>query len=124
MERIIELSELLDWYGPLLTERQRGIVSQYANEDCSLSEIAEREGISRQGVRDTLRRAEEQLRGYENALKLAERFQKQERLAAAMRGVLKESGLTDKEKDLLLLSLDGIEAVSYTHLTLPTMAVV
>lgn len=111
MERIIELSELLDWYGPLLTERQRVIVSQYANEDCSLSEIAEREGISRQGVRDTLRRAEEQLRGYENALKLAERFQKQERLAAAMRGVLKESGLTDKEKDLLLLSLDGIEAI-------------
>lgn len=111
MERIIELSELLDWYGALLTERQRAIVSQYANEDCSLSEIAEREGISRQGVRDTLRRAEEQLRGYEKALRTAERFQKQERLTAAMRTLLKESQLTDKEKDLLLLSLDGIEAI-------------
>ena len=111
MERIIELSELLDWYGSLLTEKQRGIVSQYANEDCSLSEIAEREGISRQGVRDTLKRAEDQLRGYEKALRLAERFQKQERLAAAMRTLLKESALTDKQKDLLLLALDGIGAI-------------
>lgn len=111
MEKIIELSELLDWYGSLLTGKQRSLMSQYANEDCSLSEIAEREGISRQGVRDTLKRGEEQLREYEKALRLAERFQKQERLAAAMRGLVKESGLTDKEKDLLLLALDGIEAI-------------
>lgn len=111
MERIIELGELLDWYGSLLTEKQRSIVSQYANEDCSLSEMAEREGISRQGVRDTLKRAEEQLREYEKALRLAERFQKQERLAAAMRGLVKESKLTEKEQGLLLLALDGIEAV-------------
>ena len=72
MEKLIELGELLDWYGMLLTQKQREITSQYANENCSLSEIAEREGISRQGVRDTLKRAEEQLRGYEQAMKLVE----------------------------------------------------
>ena len=50
MDKLIELGELLDWYGLLLTEKQREIMAQYANENCSLSEIAEREGISRQGV--------------------------------------------------------------------------
>jgi predicted DNA-binding protein YlxM (UPF0122 family) len=69
----------------LLTQKQRELMSQYANENCSLSEIAEREGISRQGVRDTLKRAEEQLRGYEKALKLVEKFDRQEKLMAAMR---------------------------------------
>ena len=58
MDKLIELGELLDWYGLLLTEKQREIMAQYANENCSLSEIAGREGISRQGVRDTLKRAE------------------------------------------------------------------
>ena len=53
-EKLIELGELLDWYGLLLTEKQREIMAQYANENCSLSEIAEREGISRQGVRDQI----------------------------------------------------------------------
>ena len=47
MDKLIELGELLDWYGLLLTEKQREIMAQYANENCSLSEIAEREGICR-----------------------------------------------------------------------------
>ena len=42
MEKLIELGELLDWYGLLLTEKQREIMAQYANENCSLSEIAKK----------------------------------------------------------------------------------
>ena len=45
MERLFELGMLLDRYESLLTERQAGILRQYADENCSLSEIAEREGI-------------------------------------------------------------------------------
>ncbi len=70
----VELGILLDFYGPLLTKRQLCIMEQTVNEDCSLSEIAEREGISRQGVRDALRKAEEQLRFYEQRMRVAGRF--------------------------------------------------
>ena len=111
MEKLIELGELLDWYGLLLTEKQREIMAQYANENCSLSEIAEREGISRQGVRDTLKRAEEQLRAYETTLHLVEKFNRQEKLMAAMRLLVKESHVTDREKELLQQGLDTVESV-------------
>ena len=111
MEKLIELGELLDWYGMLLNQKQRELMSQYANENCSLSEIAEREGISRQGVRDTLKRAEEQLRAYESSLKLVEKFDRQEKLMAAMRLLVKESHVTDREKELLQQGLDTVESV-------------
>ena len=86
-------------------------MAQYANENCSLSEIAEREGISRQGVRDTLKRAEEQLRDYEKTLHLVEKFNRQEKLMAAMRLLVKESHVTDREKELLQQGLDTVESV-------------
>lgn len=111
MDKFIELGELLDWYGMLLTQKQRAVMEQYANENCSLSEIAEREGISRQGVRDALKRGEEQLRAYERELRLAERFNRQERLMAAMRTLIKESHVSDREKELLGMGLDTIESV-------------
>ena len=52
-------SMLLDFYGQLLTEKQRECFDLHFNEDLSLSEIAEQSGISRQGVWDNIRRAEE-----------------------------------------------------------------
>ena len=73
MEKHVELSYLLDFYGALLTDHQRSLMEQTVNEDCSLSEIAEREGISRQGVRDALKRGEEQLYTMEKKLLFAAR---------------------------------------------------
>ena len=70
MERLVELARLLDFYGTLLTERQRALMAQYAYEDCSLGEISEREGISRQAVRDAIVHGESQLRAYEDKLRL------------------------------------------------------
>ena len=80
MSRIKELdvSILLDLYGSLLTEKQRSILSMYYNDDFSLTEIAENEGISRQAVQDLLRRSEAKLTEWENALRLMERFRKTE----------------------------------------------
>lgn len=73
MEKHVRLGLLLDIYGELLTERQRSILFQSVNEDCSLAEIAEREGVSRQAVRDAIIKAADNLEGYEAKLKLMER---------------------------------------------------
>ncbi len=76
MERIVELGTLLAHYGALLTERQRTILRQAAWEDCSLSEIAEREGMTRQGVHDSIRCSDRQLRAYDEKLNLIARFER------------------------------------------------
>lgn len=70
MDRLVELGQLMDWYGAFLTERQRSLVRQYAFEDLSLGEIAQRENISRQAVRDAITTAETELRQMEQALGL------------------------------------------------------
>lgn len=57
----LKYSRLLDIYGEMLTEKQREMLSLYYNDDLSLSEIAANEGISRQGVRDSIKRGEESL---------------------------------------------------------------
>lgn len=74
MSNRIETGWLYDFYGPLLTERQQKLLSLYCNEDFSLSEIAAREGISRQGVYDAVHRAERQLEAYEKQLSLLARY--------------------------------------------------
>jgi hypothetical protein len=70
----LEISFLLDFYGEMLTQKQRDFLVYYYNEDLSLSEIAENEGITRQGVRDAIKRAETQLIDMESKLGLAARF--------------------------------------------------
>ena len=61
MDKFEEMALLLDIYGELLTEKQRDVMDQYYNYDLSLQEIAENEGISKQGVHDLIRRAEHSL---------------------------------------------------------------
>ena len=62
MAKNLEISFLLDFYGDMLTDKQRDVVELYYNEDLSLAEIAAHSGITRQGVRDSIKRAEGQLR--------------------------------------------------------------
>ena len=73
VEERLETGWLLTFYGPLLTERQQKLLALYCEEDFSLSEIASREGISRQGVYDAVRRGAAQLESYEKQLGLLER---------------------------------------------------
>lgn len=70
----LEISFLLDFYGDMLTEKQREMIEYYYNDDLSLSEIAENQGITRQGVRDAIMRAQGQLKEMEERLGLARRF--------------------------------------------------
>ncbi len=74
MAKNMEISLLLDFYGDMLTEKQRSVIEYYYNDDLSLSEIADNEGITRQGVRDSIKRAEVQLLDMEERLGLARRF--------------------------------------------------
>lgn len=74
MDKIYEQTMLFDFYGELLTEHQRRIYEDVVYNDMSLGEIAEEQGISRQGVHDLVRRCDRILQGYENKLHLVERF--------------------------------------------------
>ncbi len=68
------MTMLYDFYGELLTERQREFYELYYDEDLSLSEIAENYGISRQGVRDVIVRAEAYMTEIEDKTGLVKRF--------------------------------------------------
>lgn len=75
MSKNLDITLLLDFYGDMLTEKQRSFISFYYNDDLSLSEIAANEGITRQGVRDAIKRAEAQLVNMEERLGLVARFE-------------------------------------------------
>lgn len=74
MAKNLEVSFLLDFYGNMLTEKQRDALEYYYNEDLSLGEIALNLGITRQGVRDAVKRAEGLLFEMEERLGLVKRF--------------------------------------------------
>ncbi len=76
MEKIYQQALLYDFYGELLTEHQRNIYEDAVCNDMSLGEIAEENGISRQGVHDLIRRCDKILLDYEAKLHLVERFAK------------------------------------------------
>ncbi len=69
------MSMLFDFYGELLTERQQTCFDLYYNEDLSLAEIAQHYGITRQGVRDNIQRAEAKLESIEAKTGLMARSQ-------------------------------------------------
>ena len=75
MGKNLDIILLIDFYGDMLTEKQRNFISCYYNDDLSLSEIAANEGITRQGVRDAIKRAEAQLVNMEERLGLVARFE-------------------------------------------------
>ncbi len=68
----LQLSQLLSTYGAMLTQKQRDIVAMYCDCDCTLSEVASEQGISRQAVRDTVVKAEKTLTALENELHIAQ----------------------------------------------------
>lgn len=73
-DKTLTMTMLLDFYGELLTERQRACFDMYYNEDLSLAEIAENEGITRQGARDLIHRAQSALLDTEQKTGLLRRY--------------------------------------------------
>lgn len=82
MAKDLRYAALLDIYGGVLTDKQRDMLELYYNEDLSLSEIAETAGISRQGVRDSIKRGEETLSELESKIGVIETLEKYKRLLA------------------------------------------
>ena len=80
MEKEVEISMLWQIYGKLLTEKQYEFIDYYYNEDLSLSEIAENENITRQAVRDIIKKGERKLFEYEEKLLFMKRTINQEKL--------------------------------------------
>lgn len=74
MAKELKFVMLLDCYGELLTEHQRNIMELYYCEDLSLSEISEPLGITRQAVRDLIKRTEQLLAEYEEKLGFADKL--------------------------------------------------
>ena len=92
MAKNLEISTLLDYYGMLLTDKQRETVEYYYDDDLSLGEIAENTGISRQGVRDSIKRSEAVL------------FEAEEKL-----GLIKKSDMLKKSLGEIRRNIDIID---------------
>ena len=102
---------LLDIYGELLTERKRERLDYYYEEDYSLSEISELTGISRQGVRDSLRKSASELVEFESKLKLYEKKTALEQLIAQMRETLEKISDSEENKASVVSVLTRLSAM-------------
>ena len=74
MDQILRQTLLFDFYGDLLTQHQREIYEDVVCNDISKSEVAEREGVSRQNIHELVRKCDKQMEAYEEKLHLMERF--------------------------------------------------
>lgn len=79
MEKKVQISMLIEIYGNLLTEKQLNILDDYYNMDLSLSEIAENNQITRQAVRDIIKKGEKKLFEFEEKLLVMKKMLKQEK---------------------------------------------
>lgn len=99
MSKDLSLCDLLDVYGPLLTEKQRRLLELYYYDDLSLSEIVENEGGSRQGALDMIKRAGKELLQMEQALSLVKNARKRGSVITELKAAL-EAGDSEKAKKL------------------------
>ena len=107
MEKIVEQGLLYDFYGELLTDHQRHVYEDVVFNDMSLSEIAEEQGISRLGVHDLNKRCDRILAGYEEKLRMVEKFNQTKRMVEEIKTL---AGTYKKNGDMNLI--DRIEAIS------------
>ena len=99
MEKNVQISMLCEIYGKLLTKNQLNILENYYDNDLSLSEIAQNEGITRQAVRDIIKKGENKLFELEEKLEIMKRMLKQEeQIAIILAEISKiEEKSTDKQ---------------------------
>ena len=105
MDDRTEISLLMDFYGQLLTQKQRNILEQYYNMDYSLSEIAENQKTSRQAIHDLIKRCYKTLNDYEDKLSLLKNSIMEEEIKKEIIGLLKEKHCDSSEIIKLLEEL-------------------
>jgi predicted DNA-binding protein YlxM (UPF0122 family) len=109
IEKVLKINLLYDFYGQMLTEKQRNVIELYYYDDLSLGEISEKLGISRQGVHDILKRSEKTLCYYEEKLSLVSKFAVQRAKleeACTILDVVESSDQIESVKSLLHEILD------------------
>lgn len=104
LENSVKISILLEIYGKLLTPKQFELLDDYYNNDLSLAEIAENENITRQAVRDNLKKGERKLFDYEEKLEIMKKKKVQEEQIAIILSEISSltKSSTDKEVELVL----------------------
>ncbi len=100
MEKQLHIGVLLDYYKSLLTDKQAECIELYYNQDLSLYEISQLLDISRQGVRDNIKRGEKQLLVYEQMLSLAGKYEAIEAACDEIEEKLRALKETDKAKEI------------------------
>lgn len=112
-QKDMKYSLLLDFYGDILSERKREIFELYYNEDLSLAEVSEITGISRQGVRDSVKKAENELSELEDKLGLAKRFEDiGKELESAVSALEKAKGADDNSNDEIEKALAILKSIN------------
>lgn len=86
----LEISYLLDFYGDVLTQKQREVLEQYYNDDLSLAEIADNFGITRQGVRDSIKRGESTILELEQKIGFAARYRQMRKQMARLEDLARD----------------------------------
>ncbi len=100
MEKNVKISMLNEIYGKLLTRKQSEIINDYYNQDLSLSEIAENNEITRQAVRDILKKGEKKLFEYEEKLLFMKRTLNQEKRIEKVLAELTKIQKNDSDKQI------------------------
>lgn len=108
MDEKLKQAYLYDFYGELLNEHQRRIYEDFNFNDLSLGEIAQEEGISRQGVADMVKRCEKKLAGYEEKLHLVEKFLSVKKSVEQIQSLTSEFRTTGEEQ-----IINRIEEISH-----------
>lgn len=106
MAKNLEISFLLDFYGDVLTEKQQEVMEQYYNEDLSLAEIADNFGITRQGVRDAIKRGEGILLELEEKVGFVKRYRTVQQGIAQLETLTKEIQLCNQGEQMANPQID------------------
>ena len=109
-EKNLEINYLLDFYGDVLNDRKRTVLEMYYNDDYSLSEIADDIGISRQGVRDIIKKSEDELIYLEEKLGLYKKFKELEKSAEDLIKTIEGSELPADIKEKIYSFADSVRS--------------
>lgn len=109
LERTNYMNTLFEFYGDLLTPKQKGYLSLYYGDDYSLGEIADEFEVSRQAVYDNIKRTEKILTDYEKKLHLVENFLLRRELIEQLKDYANEKYPNDNELSRVVLQLESID---------------
>lgn len=109
MEKNVEISMLCQIYGKVLTEKQYEVLNDYYNNDLSLSEIAENNNITRQAVRDIIKKGENKLYELENGISLMKKTMNDEKIIEKIQKEIDEIKKYNNSDKFIIDKINNIE---------------